>query len=59
MKALRLLPLALIVALAMVAGVNVLVSRDKDLHDDFKRIVNGKVFQNEKHKHLLRRDTCP
>lgn len=48
-----------IVALAMVAGVNVLVSRDRDLHDDFKRIVNGKVFQNEKHKHLLRRDTCP
>ena len=48
-----------IVALAMVAGVNLLVSRDKDLHDDFKRIVNGKVFQNEKHKHLLRRDTCP
>ena len=48
-----------IVALAMVAGVNVLVSRDKDLHDDFKRIVNGKVYQNEKHKHLLRRDTCP
>ena len=48
-----------IVALAIVAGVNVLVSRDKDLHDDFKRIVNGKVYQNEKHKHLLRRDTCP
>ncbi len=48
-----------IVALAIVAGVGVLVSRDKKLHDDFKRIVNGKVYQNEKHKHLLRRDTCP
>ena len=35
------------------------LSRDKDLHDDFKRIVNGNVYQNEKHKHLLRRDTCP
>ncbi len=48
-----------IVALAVVAGVKVLVSRDRDLHDDFKRIVNGRVYQNEKHKHLLRRDTCP
>ncbi len=48
-----------IVALALVAGVNVLVSHDKNLHEDFKRIVNGRVYQNEKHKHLLRRDTCP
>ncbi len=48
-----------IVALAIVAGVKVLVSRDRDLHDDFKRIVKGKVFQSEGHKHLLRRDTCP
>ena len=48
-----------IVALAIVAEVSVLVSRDKNLHDDFKKIVNGRVYQNEKHKHLLRRDTCP
>ncbi len=48
-----------IVALAIVARVDVLVSRDKNLHDDFKRIANGRVYQNESHKHLLRRDTCP
>ena len=48
-----------IVALALVAGVEVLISHDKKLHDDFKRLVKGKVYQNEKHKHLLRRDTCP
>ncbi len=48
-----------IVALALVARVDVLVSHDKNLHDDFKRLVKGKVYQNEKHKHLLRRDTCP
>ncbi len=48
-----------IVALALVARVDVLVSHDKKLHDDFKRLVKGKVYQNEKHKHLLRRDTCP
>lgn len=48
-----------IVALALVAGVDVLVSHDRNLHDDFKRIVKGRVYQNAKHKHLLRRDTCP
>ena len=48
-----------IVALALVAGVNVLVSHDRDLHEDFKRIVHGRVYQNERHRHLLRRDACP
>lgn len=48
-----------IVALALVAEVDLLVSHDKNLHDDFKRLVKGKVYQNEKHRHLLRRDTCP
>lgn len=48
-----------IVALAIVARVKVLVSRDRNLHEDFKRMVKGRVYQNEKHQHLLRRDTCP
>ena len=48
-----------IIALALVAEVKLLVSADKDLHHDFKEIVGGKVYQNKRHKHLLRRDTCP
>ena len=48
-----------IVALALVAEVKLLVSGDTDLHDDFKNIVRGKVYQNPRHKNLLRQDTCP
>lgn len=48
-----------IVALAIVAEVNVLVSNDRALHQDFKSIVGGKVYQAKSHSRLLRRDTCP
>lgn len=48
-----------IVALALVADVRVLVSNDKALHQDFKSIVHGKVYQTKSHARLLRRDTCP
>ena len=48
-----------IVALALVAEVKLLVSGDKNLHDDFKNIVRGKVYQKLRHKNLLRQDTCP
>ena len=48
-----------IVALALVAGVRVLVSNDRALHQDFKNIVGGKVYQTKSHARLLRRDTCP
>ena len=48
-----------IIALALVAKVKVLVSGDKDLHQDFKKIAGGKVYQNKGHKRLLRRDACP
>ena len=48
-----------IVALALVAGVNVLVSNDRALHQDFKNIVGGKVYQTKSHRRLLTRDTCP
>ena len=48
-----------IIALALVSGTKLLVSEDKKLHKDFKSIVKGNVYQNKKHKRLLRQDTCP
>lgn len=48
-----------VIALALVSNVKLLVSGDKDLHEDFKRIVGGSIYQNKKHKHLLRNDLCP
>lgn len=48
-----------IIALALVAGVKVLISHDTSLHKDFSKKVRGKIYQNAKHKHLLRKDTCP
>jgi len=48
-----------IIALARVAGVRLLCSRDQALHTDFsnKKLVDGprgKVYQNASHKHLIR-----
>ena len=50
-----------IIALAIVADVKVLVSSDQTLHQDFKNrnLVGGRVYQTEKHAHLLTKDTCP
>ena len=50
-----------IIALAMVANVKVLVSKDEKLHQDFKNrnLVGGKIYQTASHKHLLTKDTCP
>lgn len=50
-----------IIALAIVAGVKVLVSSDQTLHQDFKNrnLVGGKVYQNRNHARLLTKDTCP
>ncbi len=48
-----------IVALALVAAVKVLVSNDQALHQDFKNLVGGSVYQTKSHAHLLRTDTCP
>ena len=53
-----------IIALALVAGVNVLVSYregDRDLFTDFKNreLVGGKVYTRKQHTHLLKKDTCP
>ena len=47
-----------IVALAKLKNVKVLVSGDKKLHDDFKEIVGGKIYQTKEHKHLLTSDLC-
>lgn len=48
-----------IIALAIVAAVKVLVSSDRALHQDFKNIVGGSIYQTKSHSRLLKRDTCP
>ncbi len=49
-----------ILALALADNVKILVSKDSDLHNDFKSIVKGgKIYQNKKHKNLLARHSCP
>ena len=48
-----------IIALAQVSKVKLLVSGDHALHEDFKVIVKGSVYQYEDHKHLLKPDLCP
>ena len=47
-----------IVALARLKNVKVLVSGDKKLHKDFKKIAGGGVYQKKEHKHLLTPDLC-
>ncbi len=48
-----------IVALAMCGNVKVLISADTALHQDFKDIAHGKIYQYKEQKHLLVKDTCP
>ena len=53
-----------IIALALIAGVKVMVSYpegDRDLFTDFKNreLVGGKVYTRKQHAHLLKKDTCP
>ena len=54
-----------IIALALIAGVNVLVSYpegDRDLFTDFKNreLVGGKVYTRKTHaRRMLTKDTCP
>ena len=53
-----------IIALALIAGVKVLVSYregDGDLFTDFKnrQLVGGRVYTRKSHEHMLTRDTCP
>ena len=53
-----------IIALALIAGVKVLVSYregDRDLFTDFKNrdLVRGKVYTRKAHARMLTKDTCP
>ena len=48
-----------IIALAIVAKTKILVSGDKKLHTDFKKIVKGKIYQTRNHEHLLHDNLCP
>ena len=48
-----------VVALALTAGIHVLVTRDRELEADFKHVVRGKIYKTKNHRHLLRRDLCP
>ena len=53
-----------IIALALIAGVKVLVSYregDRDLFTDFKNreLVGGKVYTRKTHARMLTKDTCP
>jgi hypothetical protein len=44
-----------VIALAKISGAKLLFSQDQALHDDFKRVCGGAVYQDETHAHLLRR----
>ncbi len=48
-----------IIALALAAKVKVLITNDRNLEKDFKQHVGGKIYHNEDHKHLLKKDLCP
>ena len=51
-----------IIALARIAKVKVLVSKDGDLQKDFKNrdlVSHGSLYKVAQHKHLLRPDICP
>jgi len=47
-----------IIAIAIVGKAEVLVSEDRALHADFKRIIGGSIYQNKTHKHLLTSNLC-
>ena len=49
-----------ILGLAFAGEAKILCSSDKKLHYDFIEIIpHGKVYQTQKHKHLLQNDICP
>ncbi len=47
-----------IIALAKVGKIKVLVSQDKQLGEDFKRICGGSIYKEKKHRNLLRDSLC-
>ena len=49
-----------ILALAIEAKARVLVSSDRALHKDFRKIIKGgSIYQNRSHEKLLTRNKCP
>ena len=48
-----------VLGLAKASGTKLLCSQDKKLHKDFKKVVNGSIYQNKGHKSLLTYDACP
>lgn len=48
-----------LLALAIASRVRVLVSRDTNLGEDFKRLTSGSIYKNASHQRLLTRDLCP
>ena len=48
-----------IIALAKISRAKLLCSSDHDLHEDFKKIVKGRIYQTKDHSHLLKKDICP
>jgi len=47
-----------IIALASVANVKLLISKDKALHQDFKNVIGGSIYQYKEQEHLLRKNPC-
>ena len=47
-----------ILGLAKAANAKVLCTKDKSLHQDFKNIIRGKIYQNKNHQHLLTPGLC-
>ena len=49
-----------IVALAEVSATKLLCSKDKNLHKDFKKVIDGgHIYQKKNHEKLLTADICP
>ena len=48
-----------ILALAKIGHVQVLVSQDQKLGNDFSSICGGKIYKRKNHKHLLQNLRCP
>ena len=48
-----------ILGLVEASKVKVLCTKDRDLHQDFKKIIGGNIYQNKNHQKLLTKDTCP
>ena len=47
-----------ILGLAKASNAKVLCTKDKKLHQDFKNIIKGRIYQNKNHQHLLTSDLC-